>query len=83
MRIREDEEETVSSEFSHVILVAIPPLNVIGVYLETNTKEDAADAVQKVLVDKVQRCVDRGGNCVVGHTNAAVNKNTQKKNPSN
>ena len=35
LRIKEREEDEVSTEFIHVRLDAIPLLNVIGVYLET------------------------------------------------
>ena len=55
VRIKEKKEKIVSSEFIHVRLYAISPQNVIRVYLETNTKVDDADDVQKLLANKVQR----------------------------
>ena len=74
LRISETEESTVSSEFIHLRLDAVPPLNIIGVYLEPTNTNDVAEATQKVLTDKVQRRVDMGENCViVGDMNAAIN----------
>ena len=55
----------MSSEFIHVRLDAIPPLNVIQVYLETNLDSKDEEVVQKV----------KGENCViVGDTNDTVNE---------
>ena len=74
--INEKEENTVGSEFIHLRLAALPSLNMIGVCLEPATTSEAAIKTKKVLTDKVQRCVDRGENCVImGDMNAAINDN--------
>ena len=80
LRIKEREEDEVSSEFMHMRLDAIPPLNVISIYQETNSGPTESEAVQKVLMDKVQIYVDNGETCViVGDTNTAVNEDCNKR----
>ena len=55
-------------------------MNIIGVYLEQATSTEAAIKTQKVLTDKVQRCVDNRENCVImGDMNAASNPNVKTK----
>ena len=50
----------------------IPPLNIIGVYMEPTSLKEVAKATQKLLIDKVQKRVDIRENCmIVGDTNAA------------
>ena len=62
---------------------AVPPLNVIGVYMEPTSVQKDTETVQKVLTDKVQRCLDYGENCVIlGDTNAAVNKDSNQRTPA-
>ena len=54
VRRKEREEHTVSSDFIHVRLEAIPPLNVIGVYMETNIKvEDAEKDIKTPAAKKM------------------------------
>ena len=44
---------------------AVALLNIIGVYLEPTTSSDSAKRTQKVLEDKVQKCVNRSENCII------------------
>ena len=80
LRIHEEEEDSVSSEFIHVRLDAIPPLKIIGEYMEPTTLQKDAEESKKELTDEVQRCVDLGENCMmIGDTNAAVNEDSSKR----
>ena len=48
--------------------------------MEPTTIQKDAEAMQKVLTDKLQRRVDLGENCIiVGDTNTAVNEDSNKR----
>ena len=60
-----------------------PPINIIGVYLETNQSSEKAEKTHKIITEKVQRRVDEGDNCVImGDMNAAVNPDCNQLTPA-
>ena len=55
LRFTEKEEEKSESEFIHVILDAVPPINIIGVYLETGQSAEKAKQTQKKSKEELTR----------------------------
>ena len=62
LRVTEKEEKKSESEFIHVRLDAVPPINIIGVYLETGQSKENAEQTHTILTEKVKRRVDQGEN---------------------
>ena len=61
---------------------SVPPINIIGVYLEPRITPDVAEATKKLLIYKVQKRVELGENYViVGDMKTAVNPDCKKINP--
>ena len=58
----ETEGAETESEIIKVRLENIPPIKIIGVYLETGQSNDKAEQTDKILIEKVQRRVDVGDN---------------------
>ena len=75
--MNEAEEDTVGSEFIHLRLEGSPSVNIISVYLEPGNSGDCAKKTHKTLEDKVQKCVNKGEECLIMEDmNAAINDNT-------
>ena len=83
LRVTETEEAATESEIIHVRMETIPPINIIGEYLETNQSSDKNEKTHKILTEKVQRRVDAGENSVImGDMNAAVNPDCRQLKPA-
>ena len=74
LRVTEKEEKKSESEFIHVRLDAVPPINIIGVYLETGQPAEKAEQTHKILTEIVKRSVDQVENYdIMGDLKAAIN----------
>ena len=79
--LRVTEEEEKGTEIIHVRMESIPPINIIGVYMDTNQTKAKAENTHNIITEKVQSRDIAGENCV-GDTNAAINRNFNKVTPA-